>query len=727
MAGEQSGQEPDPARAERHNELIGLLIHRLFGLDRFTHDAAIKPDAWTVFLKRALAGWGGEKASLILTPKQTPAMDGRPAGHAGHLAEKIRKRILGPRRPRVETRMMEEAERARVLAEEEALLGDFMIAATRQHVAVEATFEETIRYLLPLTAWWRRQTDVSVDTLIRELEERAQGASSLRNALIGFERIEFLRFVALACLVARFNRTAADREEQDRQVRFSTSLVPRGVRSISSRETIDVLPRRLRADPVELAASIEDVVALLKEFEDIAPRPSDDTGEDSDIEIAIWSIQVNRSTFRQAKRTSSASMIPGRAQRPADTVKADAARKLFSIATSHIVWGVVDTGIDAGHQAFRLTGQGVDKPAKRRGKAKEELGEPESRVLATLNFTLLQELLSEGSVLSILDRHFPAAMFSPDERAGKLKQLQQAAFEIREGSVGGRQLDWSLLERVIKYDSPAKAPPPSDNHGTHVAGILGGDFAYAGGGAGDAGPPTGVCPDIRLYDLRVFGRDDGELSGGDEFTVLAALDYVAWLNRDPMRPAIHGINLSLALPFEVNAYACGRTPVCDACDRLVWNGTVVVAAAGNFGFDRHQRDSAFGVGYRGMSITDPGNAREVITVGATHHSEPHTYGVSYFSSRGPTGDGRLKPDLVAPGEKIRSSVAGGAMDVMDGTSMAAPHVSGVCALLMGRYAELIGEPERIKRILMDTATDLGRDRHFQGAGLVDALRALQSV
>ena len=54
------------------------------------------------------------------------------------------------------------------------------------------------------------------------------------------------------------------------------------------------------------------------------------------------------------------------------------------------------------------------------------------------------------------------------------------------------------------------------------------------------------------------------------------------------------------------------------------------------------------------SITDPGNADGVITVGATHRFWPHTYGVSFFSSRGPTGDGRLKPDLVAPGEKIRS-------------------------------------------------------------------------
>ena len=78
-----------------------------------------------------------------------------------------------------------------------------------------------------------------------------------------------------------------------------------------------------------------------------------------------------------------------------------------------------------------------------------------------------------------------------------------------------------------------------------------------------------------------------------------------------------------------------------------------------------------------MSITDPGNADSVITVGSTHRRDAHTYGVSYFSSRGPTGDGRLKPDLVAPGEKIRSTVPGDADDRMDGTSMAAPHVSVV--------------------------------------------------
>ena len=117
----------------------------------------------------------------------------------------------------------------------------------------------------------------------------------------------------------------------------------------------------------------------------------------------------------------------------------------------------------------------------------------------------------------------------------------------------------------------------------------------------------------------------------------------------------------------------------------------------------------------------------MITVGATHREQPHTYGVSYFSSRGPTGDGRVKPDLVAPGEKITAPVPGSGLKTLDGTSQAAPHVSGAAALLLARHPELIGDPARVKELLCSTATDLGRDRSFQGAGLVDALRALQAI
>ena len=126
------------------------------------------------------------------------------------------------------------------------------------------------------------------------------------------------------------------------------------------------------------------------------------------------------------------------------------------------------------------------------------------------------------------------------------------------------------------------------------------------------------------------------------------------------------------------------------------------------------------------------------TLGSTHRDMPHTYGVSYFSSKGPTGDGRLKPDLVAPGEKIVSCGAGALKqdaakglpcDYVEtsGTSMAAPHVSGAIAAFLSVRTEFIGQSERVKRIFVDTCTDLRRDRYFQGAGLVDLMRAIQSI
>jgi subtilisin family serine protease len=175
---------------------------------------------------------------------------------------------------------------------------------------------------------------------------------------------------------------------------------------------------------------------------------------------------------------------------------------------------------------------------------------------------------------------------------------------------------------------------------------------------------------------------------------------------------------------------------------------VVVVTAGNTGYGN--LTSREGVTSTGLALTinDPGNASLAITVGATHRDMPYTYGVSFFSSKGPTGDGRPKPDLVAPGERIASCAAGAFQNKMqtmlaqrpvesgkrlaayieeNGTSMAAPHVSGAVAAFLSIRREFIGRPEEIKRIFLQTATSLGRERYFEGHGLVDLMRAIQSV
>jgi len=274
-------------------------------------------------------------------------------------------------------------------------------------------------------------------------------------------------------------------------------------------------------------------------------------------------------------------------------------------------------------------------------------------------------------------------------------------------------MDWGLLEPFLRIMHDHDYPVPSNGHGTHVAGIL--------GGADAENNRQGMCPDINLFDLRVMDQ------GGDEFGLISALQFVSWLNGHRDYLVVHGANMSLSIRHEVESYACGATPVCEQTDRLVASGVVVVASAGNQGHQTFRTVMGRQEGYLTVSITDPGNAEQAITVGATHRFSPHTYGVSYFSSRGPTGDGRAKPDLVAPGEKVQSAEPNNDWGRRDGTSMAAPHVSGAAALLMARHTELMGRSGQIKSILCDTATDLGRERYFQGRGMVDVLRALQSV
>jgi subtilisin family serine protease len=313
----------------------------------------------------------------------------------------------------------------------------------------------------------------------------------------------------------------------------------------------------------------------------------------------------------------------------------------------------------------------------------------------------------------------------------------------------GRDIAWAVLDSGINAEHPhfeqygnvvsqvdctgrgvkVGAAPDENGHGTHVAGIIAGTRRFD---AADGEPEvvvSGVAPEARLHIYKVLNRD-GE---GEDAWIIKALDHIADTNERAGTLVIHGVNLSLGGPFDQSTYGCGHTPLCDELRRLWRQGVMVVLAAGNEGFAvLRSLDGELDANVD-LSIADPANLEDAIAVGSVHKTNPHTYGVSYFSSRGPTADGRQKPDVVAPGERIVScrhrmpKRRRGLKDeyvAMSGTSMAAPHVSGALAAFLSVRREFIGEADRVKQHLLSNCTDLGRDRFQQGAGVPNLVKML---
>ncbi|MBI2845389.1 MAG: S8 family peptidase [Chloroflexi bacterium] len=241
-------------------------------------------------------------------------------------------------------------------------------------------------------------------------------------------------------------------------------------------------------------------------------------------------------------------------------------------------------------------------------------------------------------------------------------------------------------------DFTVEGPRDLDGHGTHVAGIL------AGSGSASGGKYKGVAPGADLYIAKVLDRSGFGLTS----QVIAGLEWA-------MEQEVDVINLSLGGEGPCD----GTDALSEACDLVVERGFVVCVAAGNSG-------------PAPASIGPPGCARLVITVGASTDQDE----VADFSSRGPTEDGRIKPDIVLPGVGIISTRAQDTSagepvsphyTASSGTSMATPHASGLAALLLQARPDLT--PAQVKSLIMTTAIDLGQRAEVQGAGRGDAYQA----
>ncbi len=246
---------------------------------------------------------------------------------------------------------------------------------------------------------------------------------------------------------------------------------------------------------------------------------------------------------------------------------------------------------------------------------------------------------------------------------------------------------------LINQDSD---PMDDFGHGTHVAGIVAAN-----------GTVKGVAPMARLWGIKVLDQ----YGNGLDSTIIAGIETATNPDGDPgTQDGARIINLSLAGAGNPD------DPVSQAADNAMAGGTLVVAAAGNFGPDYD-------------TIGSPACARQIVTVGASDKSDH----LASFSARGPaTTTYQIKPELVAPGVSITSTVPTGnctycdpsGLKSLDGTSMAAPHVAGTAALVLERYPAWT--PAQVKAALMQKSIDLSAGAFVQGSGRIDALNAVSS-
>ena len=237
-----------------------------------------------------------------------------------------------------------------------------------------------------------------------------------------------------------------------------------------------------------------------------------------------------------------------------------------------------------------------------------------------------------------------------------------------------------------------------NGHGTHCAGII------AGTGEGNSAY-KGVAPGASLIGLKVL--DSG--GSGSMSNIDAAID---WCITNKAAYNIKVISMSLGASGSYD----GTDSTCQLVNLAYTNGIVPVIAAGNEGPDTY-------------TVGTPGAAANGITVGAMADLGEKGFFLAYFSSRGLTADGRVKPDVCAPGYNIMAAKANSINQYvsMSGTSMATPFVAGTVALMLDINNALT--PAQVKTYLTSTAQDWGRtgaDLNY-GYGRLQAYDAIKAA
>ena len=374
-------------------------------------------------------------------------------------------------------------------------------------------------------------------------------------------------------------------------------------------------------------------------------------------------------------------------------------RSLFALET------LLTRGTDEGTSVLLSTDSPLD-PANETGltdvRYLRSAGVVAARVDAETRSDTLADLVADGRVERVsIDRRFdratvPAAAASPPPPRrnvtgeGVTVAVLDTGIDATHPDLAGRVLDrYDLVAEVGDGGEPAdESPLDPQGHGTHVAGVLAGT-----GAASDGRVHAGVAPGAKLLDVRVLN----ERGVGQSSTIVGGIERAVEADAD-------------VILLSVGSGVDGSEAIARSVEWAAEQGAIVVAAAGNNG--------------RPRSIGAPGRPRSVITVGGFGDDGR----VAGYSSQGPTLDGRLKPDLVAPsGGIVGPRVEGAGRAALDddgrytrtsGTSVAAPQVAGAVALLLEGDPDLTAR-EAKNRLASAARPVGGAGAYAHGSGVLD--------
>ena len=240
-----------------------------------------------------------------------------------------------------------------------------------------------------------------------------------------------------------------------------------------------------------------------------------------------------------------------------------------------------------------------------------------------------------------------------------------------------------------------------------------------------------MAPDARLVSLKVMAND---ADSSDVIRVMAALRYVMRIKRQRQAPRIHGVNLSLGYEYDPHGSRAARA----RCARQSTGSSARASWSwwrqATLDTRRSARRRAVGTGGLTLSINDPGNADRAITVGATHRSRLTPTGCRTSRRRGrratggrnPTSSRRASGSRWPPRQVTLRPPSRDVLRCIGHQLRRAPRVRSDRGVSV-RAPRVRRRPERVKQILVESAQPLGRERQFEGGGLLDIMRALQSV